>query len=132
MTNINLKSIRLPRLRLAMEHNNKEFATHIHCQQVLRQEWYANVTWLRKSVMCKCAYVIYLLLLTPLFIGQWSYTQVGKDIVYLRKLRKEPFPKDEEIKTKSRVKRYYFKYLKHCKDAKNRFAILFLRVLYTN
>ena len=112
-----------------MEHNNIEFAVHKHCQQVLRQEWYANVPWLRKSLMCKCAYVIYILLLTPLFIGKWSYTQVGKDILYLRKLRKEPFPKDEEIKKKNRVKRFYFEYLQHCKDAKNRFAISFFKGL---
>ena len=32
-----LKTTRYPRIRLAIEHNHKEFVGHMYCQQMLRQ-----------------------------------------------------------------------------------------------
>ena len=34
--------MKYPRLRLAIEHNRKEFVGHMFCQQILRQQWHAR------------------------------------------------------------------------------------------
>ena len=119
---------RYPRLHLAMERNNLEFAGHIYCQQALRQEWYGDVPWLEKSLMSKCAYIIYLLVLTPIFIGHWSYTQPGKDILILRKAEGNKQEATSNLEAtfsqEAMSPNLYSKYLSHCKDAK-RFVISF-------
>ena len=45
--------ISYPRLMLAIELNNKEFVSHMYCQQMLRKEWYSGVIWEGKSLWYK-------------------------------------------------------------------------------
>ena len=42
-----------PRLILAAELNYKVFVSHMHCQQILRQNWYLGCDWESKSLMYK-------------------------------------------------------------------------------
>ena len=42
-----------PRLILAAELNYKEFVGHMHCQQILRQNWYLGCEWKSKSFFFK-------------------------------------------------------------------------------
>ena len=42
-----------PRLILAAELNYKEFVGHMHCQQILRQNWYLGCEWKSKSLFFK-------------------------------------------------------------------------------
>ena len=47
------KEMQYPRLRLAIEHNNKEFVGHMYCQQTLMQQWQADVPWQGASTIFK-------------------------------------------------------------------------------
>ena len=42
-----------PRLILAAELNYKEFVSHMHCQQILRQNWYLGSDWESRSLIYK-------------------------------------------------------------------------------
>ena len=95
-----------------MEHNHKAFVGHMYCQQMLRQEWHGGVPWLGKGLKYKILYVIYLLVLTPIFIAHWSFTQVGKDIQKLRK------PTSSLTDEQNGIKGIFSGYLRYCAEAK--------------
>ena len=59
------KEMKYPRLRLAIEHNHKDFVGHMYCQQVLRQEWHGGIKWQGAGLLFK---IIYTLLQIPLAI----------------------------------------------------------------
>jgi hypothetical protein len=56
----NFLTFRYPRIRLAIEHNHKEFVGHMYCQQMLRQEWQGGLPWLGKSYQHRIIYSILL------------------------------------------------------------------------
>ena len=53
-----VEMIQNPRLRVAVAQNNKEFAGHMFCQQMLRQQWHGNVKWQGTQWTYKLLYVI--------------------------------------------------------------------------
>ena len=56
----NIDDMTYPRLRLAIEHNHKEFVGHIYSQQILSQVWYGNVSWQGHSTLCKFFHIFML------------------------------------------------------------------------
>ena len=54
-----------PRLRLAIEHNHKEFVGHIYSQQILSQVWYGKVPWQDRSRFYKVFHVFMLVSIAP-------------------------------------------------------------------
>ncbi len=102
-------SIKFPRVRLAVEHSHKEFATHMYCQQFLRREWHGHVQWQGKPALFKLLYFAAQVLLTPLFAVHACFVEVGRD---LKDLRGGELPHPNSAS--SWIQRTYFKYLHYC------------------
>ena len=47
------KTMKYPRLMLAIEMNHKEFVGHMYCQQTLKREWFCYITWSGTSTLYK-------------------------------------------------------------------------------
>ena len=62
----NSASMKYPRLRLAIELNEKEFVGHMYCQQVLTQQWSGNIFWYRRQPLIKAFFILLQMVLTPL------------------------------------------------------------------
>ncbi len=78
-------SMKFPRVRLAIEHNHKEFATHMYCQQFLRKQWHGKVNdWQSRSLLSKVLYFLVQTLLSPLYAVQSTVVQIGRDISAMR------------------------------------------------
>ena len=73
--------MKYPRLKLAIEHNNKEFVGHVFCQQILRQQWHGDVLWQGTPLMFKIAHFLLQVLLAPLFVFSFFVAEIGKDFI---------------------------------------------------
>ena len=62
------KEMKYPRLRLAIEHNHKEFVGHMFCQQILRQQWHGEILWQGKPLLFKFLHTLIAVVLAPLFV----------------------------------------------------------------
>ena len=80
-------AMKYPVLRLAIAHDHKEFAAHLFCQQILRQEWHGSIPWQNKYLPYKTVYFIGQTLLTPLHIIIQFIVEIGRDIHDSRELR---------------------------------------------
>ncbi len=69
-----------PRLRLAIEHNHKEFVGHMYCQQTLRQEWHGNVSWQAAPTIFKMIHLIYISFMAPFLAWFALMKQIGRDL----------------------------------------------------
>ena len=58
--------MKYPRLRLAIELNEKEFVGHMYCQQILTQQWSGNIFWYRRHPLVKTFFILLQMVLTPL------------------------------------------------------------------
>lgn len=104
------KTMRYPRLRLAIEHNHKEFVGHMYCQQTLRQQWHGDMIWEGKAFTYKILHLLFQVVLAPLYVTMFLIAEVGRDWL---KLREKPVPTKEEIKkTQGCHKRMYLQYLR--------------------
>ena len=71
--------------------------------------------WLGQSFKYKLVYSVLLNFLIPLFIVQWFFVQIGKDIQFLRK--KTPIPNKQKIREMWFLKRTFYRYLYYCSKA---------------
>ncbi len=104
-------AMKFPRVRLAIEHNHKEFATHMYCQQFLRREWHGGVSWQGKGKFHKLAYFVVQLLLCPVYAAQASFVQIGRDV---SKLRKKEDGKPDGVLAETRLQGVARRYLDYC------------------
>jgi hypothetical protein len=72
--------MKYPRLRLAIEHNHKEFVGHMFCQQTLRQEWHGGIAWQGRPVTYKLLHFVLQVLLAPIFVSILLITDMGRDL----------------------------------------------------
>ena len=63
----NSARMRYPRLRLAVEINQKEFVGHMYCQHILTQQWLGNTSWQGKSFWIKSVHILLQMIFTPIF-----------------------------------------------------------------
>ncbi len=103
--------IRFPRARLAIEHSHKEFVSHMHCQQFLRNEWIGNTNWLGKMLPFKLLYFILQIILSPIYVLHALVVLVGRDI---KILNDGVIPEVSAAKTK--FQRAFFKFLHYCDE----------------
>ena len=76
----NSASMKYPRLRLAIELNEKEFVGHMYCQQILTQQWSGNIFWYRRHPIIKVIFIILQMLLTPLYACCFIFKTFLEDI----------------------------------------------------
>ena len=76
----NSDKMKYPRLRLAVEINQKEFVGHMYCQQILTQEWVGTTSWDNHSVFTKILHVILQIIFTPVFALGNIFKSFVKDI----------------------------------------------------
>ena len=76
----NSASMKYPRLRLAIELNEKEFVGHMYCQQILTQQWSGNIFWYRRHPLIKTVFIILQMLLTPLYVFCFIFKTLLEDI----------------------------------------------------
>ncbi len=99
--------LRYPRLKLAMEHNHKEFAAHIFCQQFMRKEWVGWSGWCERTGLFKLIYSLlqvqkqkkehayficsvdvlkemFQCLLAPFYSISVVFVATGRDMVFMR------------------------------------------------
>ena len=62
----NSASMKYPRLRLAIELNEKEFVGHMYCQQILTQQWSGNIFWYRRHPLIKTVFILLQMVMTPI------------------------------------------------------------------
>ena len=74
------KDIVYPRLRVAIEHNHKEFAGHMYCQELLKQKWHGDVYWQGTNVIYKFFYVLLQIILAPIFVIIALWFEVGRSL----------------------------------------------------
>ena len=74
------KYIKYPRLRLAIEHNHKEFVGHMYCQQTLRQEWHGDVYWQGAPIIMKILHVIFQFILAPFLVCMAIIVKSAREI----------------------------------------------------
>ena len=78
-----LNYMKYPRLRLAIEHNHKEFVGHMYCQQILRQTWHGNVPWQTAAITFKLIHFLLQMILAPIFAAMIVISDTIKDSQYL-------------------------------------------------
>ena len=106
--------MKFPRLRMAIEHNHKEFAAHMYCQQLLRKLWHGDVRWQGKHNLYKIVYFVFENILSPFHCIVFSYVETGRNIVKMREEKKKPqYPVYEN---KTRLNSLYVKYLRYCNE----------------
>ena len=74
------KEMKYPRLRLAIEHNHKEFVGHMFCQQILRQQWHGNILWQGKPLIFKFLHTLIEVVLAPLFVFAYFLVEVVRSL----------------------------------------------------
>ena len=62
--------MKYPRLRLAIEHNHKEFVGHMYCQQMLRQAWYGDTRWQGAPTFYKFLMFLFHVFMAPFYAIQ--------------------------------------------------------------
>ena len=67
-----------PRLRLAIEHNHKEFVSHMYCQQMLRQQWQGDTIWHGTPSTYKLLYFLFQIFLAPVFVMSYFVIDILK------------------------------------------------------
>ena len=72
--------MKYPRLRLAIEHNQKEFVGHMFCQQILRQQWHGNIPWQGKPFLFKFLHFLIKVMLAPLFVFSYLLAEVVRSL----------------------------------------------------
>ena len=72
--------MKYPRLRLAIEHNQKEFVGHMFCQQILRQQWHGNIPWQGKPFLFKFLHFLIKVILAPLFVFSYLLAEVVRSL----------------------------------------------------
>ena len=77
----NTEEMKYPRLKLAIEHNNKEFVGHVFCQQILRQQWHGDLLWQGTPLKFKIVHFLLQVLLAPLFVFSFFVAEIGKDFI---------------------------------------------------
>ena len=74
------KHMKYPRLRLAIEHNHKEFVGHMFCQQTLRQAWHGHVPWQGSPLTFRLLHFLLQVLLAPFYALMVLVVSVGRDM----------------------------------------------------
>ena len=72
------KEMGYPRLRMAIEHNLKEFVVHMHCQEMFQQKWHGNVSWYGRHITYKILYFFIEIILAPLFVAVALVIEMGR------------------------------------------------------
>ncbi len=101
-------TMRYPCLRLAIEHNHKEFVGHMYCQQTLRQEWHGGIEWQNKPATFKTLHFLLQFVLAPLFVSISISASVGRDVT---ELLGYPVPDLADINAAKGWKRWFLWYL---------------------
>lgn len=73
-------AIKYPRIRLAIEHNHKEFVGHMYCQQMLRNVWHGNIPWQGAPFTFKIAHVLLQVILAPFYSAIVILATIGRDL----------------------------------------------------
>ena len=76
----NSERMKSPRLRLAVEINQKEFVGHMYCQQILTQQWVGNTSWHGHSFGIKIIHIFLQIIFTPVFAFGHITKCIIKDI----------------------------------------------------
>ena len=76
----NSASMKYPRLRLAIELNEKEFVGHMYCQQILTQQWSGNICWYRRHPLLKVVCILLQIIFTPIFACCFIFKTLLEDL----------------------------------------------------
>ena len=71
--------MKYPRLRLAIELNEKEFVGHMYCQQILTQQWSGNIFWYRQPPLIKAVFIFIQMVLTPIYACCYIFKTLVED-----------------------------------------------------
>ena len=74
--------IKYPRLRLAIEHNHKEFVGHMFCQQMLREQWHGDVLWSGSPMIFKILHFLLLVMMAPIWVLIYIIVKVSKGNIF--------------------------------------------------
>ncbi len=116
-----------PRLRVAIEHNHREFVSQMKSQYYLSKKWYSDTKWQGKMLPYKLVYFILQVVFTPLHIMLVLGTFNAR---FIKHLNGNSLPSPSS--TDSWVKKGFLKYLHYVNGATfnlgkpiNRFISLF-------
>ncbi len=102
--------VQAPRLRIAIEENQKDFVSHVHCQHFLASRWYGETAWQSKMLPYKASYFLLQTVLTPLHVLAALFAFTGREIGALNGDRLPPVDS-----AGSRAERAFLQYLHYCR-----------------
>ena len=70
----------LPRLHLAIEHNNRGFVGHPMCQQVFSKTFHQGMPWNGKPLWFQILHIVSQFLLAPFLVLMSLLIKIGKDL----------------------------------------------------